>query len=272
MMHETWNRVDEAGERARLILDATPLGCILLDAELHIIDCNEEATRLFGFNDKRKFMDCFFELSPERQPDGQLSTEKGKNLIYKALKTGRYSVSWAHQMLDGTPIPAETTFVRVKYGDGYVVAGFIRDMREYKQMLKDIEQRDILLSSVNLAITLLLQAEPEQFEGALWSSMGIMADAVGADRVRLWKNYVEDGKLYCNQLYEWSEGAEPQQGKDITQRVPFEEDLPGWEAILTKGECINKLTRDMTITEQERLSAQNILSILIVPVFVQDTF
>ena len=134
----------------------------------------------------------------------------------------------------------------------------------------DTEQRDLLLNAVNTAITYLLQAEVDQFESALWRSMGVLADAVDADRVRLWRNHSVNGKLYCNQLYEWSEGAEPSQGKKITIDVPYEENLPGWEAKLRKNECINGIVREMPANE--RFVAQGILSLLIVPVFLRNEF
>ena len=139
-------------------------------------------------------------------------------------------------------------------------------------MRADTEQRDLLFTAVNTAVTYLLQADVDQFESALWRSMGVLADAVDADRVRLWRNYRKDGKLYCTQLYEWSEGAEPSQGKRITIEVPYEENLPGWEEKLTKNECINSFVRKMSEKEQKRFSPQGILSILIVPVFLRNDF
>ena len=60
----------------------------------------------------------------------------------------------------------------------------------------EIGQRDQLLSAVNTAITNLLQAEADQFESALWHSMGVLANAVESDRVRLWRNHRVNGKLY----------------------------------------------------------------------------
>ena len=137
---------------------------------------------------------------------------------------------------------------------------------------KDIEMRDTLFKAVNKATTLLLQAEVDEFEEALWSSMGIMATAVDSDRMRLWRNHDENGKLYCTQLYEWSEGADPQQGKLHTIDVPYKEDLPGWEETLSRGECINGIVREMSQKEQERFTPQGILSILIVPVYIRDKF
>jgi len=134
------------------------------------------------------------------------------------------------------------------------------------------EQRNILFDAVNTAITYLLQAEVDQFENALWRSMGVLAEAVDADRVRLWRNYNEGEKLYCTQLYEWSEGASPSQGTSITLGVSYEENLPGWEEMLEKNECINCTIRQMPQERQSRFSSQGILSLLIVPVFLHNEF
>ena len=136
----------------------------------------------------------------------------------------------------------------------------------------DTQQRDKLLTAVNTAVTYLLQAEVDQFESALWRSMGVLADAADADRVRLWRNYRLNDKLYCTQLYEWSESAEPSQGTKITIEVSYEDDLPGWEQKLAKKECINSIVREMSVKEQNRFSPQGILSIMIVPVFLHNEF
>jgi len=144
--------------------------------------------------------------------------------------------------------------------------------REHDQMMKDIEQRDILFNAVNDAVTLLLDADVDNFENALWNSMGLMARAVDADRVRVWKNYEEDGELFCTQMFEWSEGAHPTQGMKITIKTSYDKDLPGWKETLSRGQCINKIVSDMPPEGRGRFSAQGILSLLIVPVFLRGEF
>ena len=264
--------IDEAHQRTRLMLDATPLCCTLIDTNLNCIECNEEAIKLFRLNDKQEYMERFYELAPEFQSDGQRSVEKAKAIVMEVFKSGRLTCEFMHQLKDGTPIPTEVNLVRVNYGDGYVVAGFTRDLREHNRMMQDIEQRDLLFSTVNNATTLLLQAEVDEFESALWSSMGMMAHAVDADRVRLWRNYTSDGELHCTQMYEWSERATPSQGTAITVDVSYRNDLPGWEEKLSNGHCINSMVRDMSPKEKARFNPQGILSILIVPVFLRDKF
>ena len=269
---ETAARMREADERTRLMLDATPLCCNLWNRDFVNIDCNEEAVKLFELKDKQEYLDRFFELSPEYQPDGRLSSEKAQENIAAAFRSGRIVFEWMHQKLDGTPVPSEITLVRVKYEGGYIVAGYTRDLRDYKKMMGEIAYKDKLLHTVNDVAAILLQSETTEFESDLWQCMGMMADSVGVDRVYIWKNHELDGQLHCTQLYEWSEGAEPQQGGEYTIAIPYSENIPGWEETLSGGKSINGLIRDMSAEEQAQLSVQGILSILVVPVFLQDNF
>jgi len=139
-------------------------------------------------------------------------------------------------------------------------------------MMAAIDQRDNLLSSVNNATALLLQAEADEFEGALWCSMGMMANAVEADRVNIWKNHIKDGKLHCSRVYEWAGEAAPQQDDKYTIDIPYEEMLPEWVNNLSRGLCVNGVVRNMSPAAQAQLLPQGILSVLVVPVFLRDNF
>ena len=262
----------QAHERTRIILDAMPMSYQLWRRDGNMLDCNEEAVKLFKMKDKQDFMDRFLELSHKYQPDGQLSYEKAIFNLKKTLDEGRCVFEFMNRMSDGTPVPTEVTAVRVKLGDEDVVASYARDLREYEQMMQEIDRRDYLLNIVNNAATILLQSETEKFESDLNNCMGMIAEAVGVDRVYIWKNHTKDGQLYCTQMYEWSGGAIPMQGSDLTIDISYREIVPNWEKTLSQGNCINNLVRNMSISEQKHLSSQEILSIFVLPVFLRDQF
>jgi PAS domain S-box-containing protein len=129
----------EVHDQAMLMLDSTPLCCQLWNSNLKKIDCNLETVRLFGFRDKEDFLERYFEIYPEFQPDGERSVEKVTRHIKKTFKEGSSSLAWTYKMLDGTEMPSEIIFVRVKRQNSYVVAGYTRDLREYKRMSARIE-------------------------------------------------------------------------------------------------------------------------------------
>jgi signal transduction histidine kinase/CheY-like chemotaxis protein len=137
----------------------------------------------------------------------------------------------------------------------------------------DHRHRDLLLNTVNKAAGILLQAEVDEFESALLRCMGMMGEAVNADRVYIWRNHTgENGELFCTQLYEWSEGAEPQQDTEYTVNVAYNEIMPGWEERFLNNECVNNFVREMDSETQAFLVPQGVLSLLIVPVFLRDQF
>jgi signal transduction histidine kinase/CheY-like chemotaxis protein len=142
--------------------------------------------------------------------------------------------------------------------------------RTMRETMNEIERRDRFLHKVNLAATVLLNTKYQEFETSLYDCMDMMARAVSADRMYIWKNHMEQGELYTTQIYEWSQGAEPQQGNEYTVNIPYRN--TGWEEILLSGQCINSLVRDLSQGAQERLSPQGILSIFVAPVFLQEQF
>jgi signal transduction histidine kinase/CheY-like chemotaxis protein/PAS domain-containing protein len=264
-------RIREADERVRLMLDSNPLCCNLWDKNLNNIECNEAAVKLFGMKDKQEYLDRFFDLSPECQPGGALSSAQAGINIKTAFEKGRCVFEWMHRTPDGGPLPAEVTLVRINYGADYVVAGYTRDLREHKLMMEELELRDKMLNTVNNAAAILLQSELDEFEAALFRSMGMIGGVAGVDRVYIWKNHIANGLLHCTQLYEWSEGAESQQGSLYTVDVPYS-DMGSWKETLSSGNCINSLVRDMSPEEKAYLSPQGIVSILVVPVFLEERF
>ena len=144
--------------------------------------------------------------------------------------------------------------------------------QELRSATNEQQRLEKLLQAVNSAAVMLLSTEVDEFERVLFDSMGLMANAVDADRVYIWRNHVKDGKLYCTQLYEWSEGAEAQQGNEYTIDIPYDENIPGWEEMFLSGKCVNGIVSKMSPGEQSQLSPQGILSILVVPVYLQEEF
>ncbi|MDR1690014.1 MAG: PAS domain-containing protein [Clostridiales bacterium] len=262
----------EADERAKLMLDATPLVCRLWDKNYNLIECNEAAVSLFNLRSKQEYIERYFELSPKYQPDGQLTREKIRNVISEAFEKGGCTYEWMYSMLDGTPMPCEITLVRVPYKDDYVIAAYSRDLREQKKMIAEIGRRDHLLRTINEAADRLLRAEPESFDNNLLSCMEMMARVVGADRMRVVKNTVEDGIYYRNLLYEWSENTTLSADSVNAFKAAYTETTPEMFKTMLRREYIHKRVEDMPASDREWLKNQGVLSIIMFPVFTGDEF
>ena len=136
-------KMREAEERTQIMIDAAPLCAIFWDENLNLIDCNQEAVKMFDLSNKQEFFDKFSVLSPEYQPDGILSTEKGTKLVKKALEDGYSRFEWMHQKPDGTPIPADIICIRVQHKEAYTVTEYIRDLREQRAMIAEMRKAEI---------------------------------------------------------------------------------------------------------------------------------
>jgi PAS domain S-box-containing protein len=129
---------ERADARLRAMFEASPLCATFWDRNARIIDCNQEAVKLFAVSSKQEFRDRFFEFAPEYQPCGRLSTEKALAWVQKAFAEGYCRFEWMHQALHGEPIPAEVTLVRIQYQQEVIVAGYVRDLRELKSTMARI--------------------------------------------------------------------------------------------------------------------------------------
>ena len=129
-----------------------------------------------------------------------------------------------------------------------------------------------LIQAVNKASLFLLDSDTGSFEEKLFAAMGVMAAATDVDRVYIWKNHMISGVLHCTQIYEWSDNVTPQQNNELTVDIPYSDVAPDWEEILSQDKCINGLVRNMADETKDHLTAQGIISILVVPVFLQGSF
>ncbi|MCL2665533.1 MAG: hypothetical protein FWE82_07970, partial [Defluviitaleaceae bacterium] len=107
-------RLREANERALLMLESSPICVQIWDKNINTIDCNEAGVKLYGFKNKKEYIEKFMtNCMPMHQPDGSRSDETAVNLVNRAFDEGFISFTWMHKMpYDDTPMPAEITLVR----------------------------------------------------------------------------------------------------------------------------------------------------------------
>jgi PAS domain S-box-containing protein len=153
---DTW----EDDQRIKMMLDSTPMICILHDENSNVIDCNKEALNIFGVQDKADFIWRFQEFFPEYQSDGSKSLDKVAAITRKLFEDGAIdSFEWLFLTADGKPLPVEVTLVRIQWKDTYHYMSYSRDLRE----IKANEQRALESIELNQKLELLeLQKDAAQ--------------------------------------------------------------------------------------------------------------
>ena len=133
-----------AEERNRVMLDYMPVSCTLWDENANPTYCNQETLSLFGLSSREEYSTLFFSLSPEEQPDGRNSTVAIKDFVMKAFVSGYAKFRWIHRTAAGELFPTEITLIRVPKGEGYILTGYIHDLRNQEEILeKQNESREM---------------------------------------------------------------------------------------------------------------------------------
>jgi PAS domain S-box-containing protein len=264
---------NELEKRTRVIFDNVPFGSLMFDKNHKIMECNKEILKLFELSSKREYIDKFYELSSEHQAKGRTLREKITEIIEEAFEDGYSRFEWMHQKLNGEPIPCEITLIRVEYGDDNVLLAYIRDLRESKRMMKEIEKQSLLLNTVNRAISVLLNNYDENsFENALLKSFEYIGQCLDVDRVQIWRNEMLNDELYFVHRHEWlSEYGQKCIPVPIGLHFPYDM-KPEWRELFLRNECINSPISNLPQNDQNFLSYYEMKSIVIIPLFLDDKF
>jgi len=263
-----------AEESLRIIFDTMPLGANFHSRNMDLFDCNESVVKLFGMPSKPELVNNFHKLSPLYQPDGRLSSEKMQEVINKTYKDGYLRFEWMHQKLDGEPIPCEITLVRTRHENDFIITAYLRDLRESKNMMKEIHQHEKLLNTVNKVAVILLSVNDERyFKQSLLKSFELIGNCLEVDRVQILCNEMINGELQCILSYEWlsqyaiNELINQPVGTNISYNIS-----PGWKQLFLRDEHINASISDLPDKEGAYLKSYGVKSIIIIPIFLENIF
>ncbi len=154
------------------------------------------------------------------------------------------------------------------------IRGVIEYIRDITQSIKDEEElhrKEAILEAISFASKSFLSGI--DWDRNVQEVLSRLGKAAVASRAYLFENHVgQDGQLLTSQRYEWAEvGIEPQIDNPQLQGFSFQKfGFERWVERLGKGEVIQGHVKDFPEREREILAPQEIQSILIVPIFVNE--
>jgi two-component system, sensor histidine kinase and response regulator len=150
----------ESEKAFRGLFDSLRDSIILTDKD-GFVECNGTALEMFGFDRKEDFLKLHpATVSPEYQPNGQLSREMAAEMIDKAYEDNGTLFEWVHRRKDGTDFPCEVLISPALFKNKMVVQGLIRDITERKQAEEAIQKAYQELSSKNEEMFNLIEELP----------------------------------------------------------------------------------------------------------------
>jgi PAS domain S-box-containing protein len=139
------NEAEEANERTRLMLDSTPLMCVLRDDQERTIDCNQEALKILGVASKEKFCASFYDYFPVDQPDGVRSAHRIAEIIQSSSKKDFHMSELTFCASTGELIPTITKVVQIPWKDRNYYLSYSMDLREAianEEKLREVTERE----------------------------------------------------------------------------------------------------------------------------------
>ncbi|NQV12208.1 PAS domain S-box protein [Candidatus Uhrbacteria bacterium] len=128
------HKLAESEEMHRLLYEKASGAIMLLKPPTcNFVEGNKAAIKLFGLSNDKQFSALkLWDVSPKYQPDGQLSSVKGKKFIRRALKEGQCKFEWTHKKPKGDIFSVEVQLDRIKLGDEIFLQARVQDISKRK--------------------------------------------------------------------------------------------------------------------------------------------
>ena len=188
-------RID-AEARYRALIEYAAEAIVVLDADAGVfVEANEKACQMFGRTREELLSVGVLDISPESQPDGQLSAIVAPSIIERTLRGEAPVFEWMHRSASGEDILCEVRLVQLPSATHRLVRGSMTDIRQRKAAAEElsrlaaiVEFADdaMLVSGLDGRITTWNRGA-EKILGLPASQMlgGSMADVLGAPEMAL---------------------------------------------------------------------------------------
>ncbi|MCK4493213.1 MAG: PAS domain S-box protein, partial [Methylococcales bacterium] len=144
-------QLKESEEKYKIIFENNSDAILLIDKN-RAIDCNLSALKMYQYDSKVNFLETHpSKMSPKRQLDGMLSSEKAAKMMAVAYEKGSKTFEWIHTRADGENFPTKICLTRIPYQDKGILYAVCHDLTQHKETeraFKDSEKRFELAMSV----------------------------------------------------------------------------------------------------------------------------
>jgi PAS domain S-box-containing protein len=165
------SQLQESEKRYRTLFENSLDANLLIDTP-HIIDCNEAALRLFGYDSKEELLHKHpGKLSPPLQEDGSNSWKKAEEMMNTAIHKRGHKFQWRNLHKDGTPFWTEVSITTLSLQNKTLLHTILRDITEKKY---EEEQLQLYFRAVSQSIDGICITNLDgimQYTNQAWDSM-----------------------------------------------------------------------------------------------------
>ena len=124
----------------RTLYDSSRDAIMILAPEEGFLAGNCAALQLFGCKEEEEFTSrAPADFSPDRQPDGSLSTVKAEQIMAIAMEKGSHSFEWTHQRSDQSQFFAAVLLTRLNLDGKQYLQATVRDITDQKRAAEALQ-------------------------------------------------------------------------------------------------------------------------------------
>ncbi len=125
----------ESEEKYRTLYDSSRDAIMIITPDKVFLNGNPACVKMFGCRNEDEFISLTpSALSPEYQPDGDLSVEKSQKMISIAMEQGSHFFKWKHKRVDGEEFYSTVLLARMKLYGKKILQATVRDITEHKKL------------------------------------------------------------------------------------------------------------------------------------------
>lgn len=261
-------------QSSQFIYDSNPQINLIIRPDLEVIDCNPAAIDFYGYYDKEELKRTIISKINQAIPEKNINGEDSLTIADRvscAMRDGEISFD-TELIINGDSFPFHVYMKLIQYRNADAIAIYQTNLQDLRKAEQAFQTRDTLLTALNSVASDLLLIEHENFAESIWDVLAVLGKSVNVHRVTIWKNFEKNGKLHCTQIQEWNDGVELQHGLKHTVDICYEDTIPTWEKILRDDNYVNAMVKDLIPVERAQMEKQGIVSALIFPIFIKNTF
>jgi PAS domain S-box-containing protein len=267
--HDITNRqkVDETVHKITQALEQSPVMTFIADSNGVIEYVNPKIIEVSGYSEEE-----LIGLTPSILGSSEKSKEEYAE-IWNIIISGReWRGEFRNKKKNGELYWVMASISPV-YNSNGILTNYIaveEDITHRKKIERDLQRQSQILSGTAQAMNYLLTLT--EHGEAIQKALETIGKATGVDRVYIFKNDQDEvsGESFFSQRFEWvATGIIPQIENPELQNMPFSSNFPRWYNLLSSGQTVSGLSKNFPERERRILESEDIISIILAPIFVR---
>ncbi|XHX76589.1 MAG: PAS domain S-box protein [Stenomitos frigidus ULC029] len=263
----------QAEEKYGSIVENAVEGIFQTTPEGHYLTANPMLAKIYGYNSPEELTTRLIDIRHQLYVNPQRRDE-----FSQLLQTQDAVLDFESQVYrkDGSIIWISEHARAMRDANGCLAGyeGTVEDITLRKQAEAELLKRDSLLQGVATATTYLLT--DVNYEAAIAKVLETLGAAAKVDRVYIYENHPhpETGETVTSIRYEWvRESIPPTLKQPYWQNQPYSSPgLHDWYEALSMGQSVSGVIEDFAAPKQQVFRLDQILSVLLVPILIDDYF